>query len=134
MFVGISKYLFIVCRKRCLEDSCFWRDLLLGSLYFLFLRALFIFKIFIEFIVFVLYVWFSLKLIKIIHFQLGPNKISLFWILLYSPPKSSLEQTFDKQIIISFSKIIFVAMLRLECIWIFKDDGIEDSVCEIDHK
>lgn len=134
MLVGISKDFFIVCRKRCFEDSCFWRNLLLGSLYFLFLRALFILKIFIEFVVFVLYVWFSLKLIKIIHFQLSPDKTCLFWILLYSPPKSSLEQTFNKQIIISFSKIIFVAMLRLECIWIFKDNRIKNSMCEIDHK
>jgi hypothetical protein len=119
MLICIRKYLFIVGRKRSLEDTSLGRGLKLHSFTLFLLRTLWELKVLIEFIMPALWIRLSLKLIEVVDLQLSPYKISPFRVFLNSPPESTLQQAFHQQVIVPFSQVILITVLRLERICIF---------------
>ena len=110
MFVGICKDFLVIRRQRSLEDSRLSR-LLLYYFGFLFLWTFVKGKVLIKLVMLVLSTRFSFKLIKIIDLELSPSKVSLLWVTFHSPPESSLQQTLNKKVVVSFTKIKFILML-----------------------
>ena len=55
-----------------------------------------------------------LELIKVVYFELSPDKISLFWVFLNSPPETTFEQTFNQEEVIPFPQVKFVFVFRFQ--------------------
>ena len=53
-----------------------------------------------------------LELIKVVYFELSPDKIGLFGVFLNSPPETTFEQTFNEEKVISFPQVKFVFIFR----------------------
>ena len=77
---------------------------------------------------------FCLLLITIVKFQLSPDKVRLFRILFSHPPVAPFEQTFYKEIVIPFSKIEPVFIIRFDRVEVSQQNRVEDTVSKIDHE
>jgi hypothetical protein len=69
-----------------------------------------------------------LELKEGIDLKLGPYKVGFLGVLLDRPPKPSLEQTLNEQIVVALAKVEPILALCLQRSVVFEDERVEDSM------